>query len=375
KLGKVTSDPPKKLKGVPSLNPEEQEATDIMQALKESKKTSKRQPGTGGSSEGTGTIPRVPDGSTVISATSSEGTGTKPGVPDEEQEITKENVILEWGSEQESEHSEKDKLDDGEKDDKEGDADDEDDETESNEDDIYKYNIRVRKDEDEDMINAEVDDSVKGDEEVTNAAKADAEKTLEVKDDAKKTELPPTSSSLSVSSSFGDQLLKLSSDSSLVSTVKDITNAEINLLLEVKIQSEVPHIQSPSMLTVPMSMISKPSVLTPIQESPLKAIVTTLPHPSVSIAPSVPQQTTTPTITTEAPIITTSVSESDALFVVQLRVAKLEKDVSDLKKIDLSAEALVALKIQVPSVVDDYLGSKVRDVFQKELKKHTATLI
>ncbi|GKF55791.1 hypothetical protein Tco_0166131, partial [Tanacetum coccineum] len=82
KLGKVTSDPPKKLKG------------------------------TGGSSEGTGTIPRVFDGSIIVSATSSEGAGTKPGVPNEEKEITEENVILEWGSEQESEHSEKDKLDD-----------------------------------------------------------------------------------------------------------------------------------------------------------------------------------------------------------------------------------------------------------------------
>nr|GFC95477.1 hypothetical protein [Tanacetum cinerariifolium] len=48
---------------------EEQQATDIMQALKESNKTSKRQLGTRGSSKGT-------EGS-------SEGTGTKPGVPDE----------------------------------------------------------------------------------------------------------------------------------------------------------------------------------------------------------------------------------------------------------------------------------------------------
>ncbi|GKB11870.1 hypothetical protein Tco_0845793 [Tanacetum coccineum] len=94
KSSKVTSDHPKKLKGVPSLTPEEQEAADIMQALKESKKTRKRQPGTGGSSEGTSTIPGVPDESTVISATSSEGTGTKTGVPDKEKEITEENVIL-----------------------------------------------------------------------------------------------------------------------------------------------------------------------------------------------------------------------------------------------------------------------------------------
>ncbi|GKD43077.1 hypothetical protein Tco_1267722 [Tanacetum coccineum] len=95
KSGKVTYDPPKMLKGVPSLTPEEQEATYIMQALKESKKTRKRQPCTRGSSKGTNTKPGVPDDFTVISATSSEGTMTKPGVLDEEEEKTKENVILE----------------------------------------------------------------------------------------------------------------------------------------------------------------------------------------------------------------------------------------------------------------------------------------
>nr|GEZ52612.1 ribonuclease H-like domain-containing protein [Tanacetum cinerariifolium] len=79
----------------------------------------------------------------------------------------------------------------------------------------------------------------------------------------------------------------------------------------------------------------------------------------------------TPTITTDALIITTAVFESDALSVVQLRVAKLEKDVYELKKIDLSVEALAALKTQVLFIVDNYLGSKVRDVFQRELKKHT----
>ncbi|GJS67541.1 hypothetical protein Tco_0682105 [Tanacetum coccineum] len=171
------------------------------------------------------------------------------------------------------------------------------------------------------MINAKVKDSDKGDEEVTNAAKADAKKTSGVKDDAKKTELPPTSSSLSISLGFGDQFLKLSSNSSLVSTVKDTTDAKINSYLQT----------------------------------------TTL----------IP----TPPITTDAPIITTAIFESDALFSVQLRVDKLEKDVSDLKKIDLSAKALVALKTQVPSIVDNYLGSKVGDVFQKELKKHIADLI
>ncbi|GJZ24048.1 hypothetical protein Tco_0561507 [Tanacetum coccineum] len=82
-----SSDSSKKLKGTQTLTPAEQEAADIMKALKESKKMSKRQPGTGGSNEGTGNILGVPDESTVISRASSEGTGSKPGVPDEEKLI------------------------------------------------------------------------------------------------------------------------------------------------------------------------------------------------------------------------------------------------------------------------------------------------
>ncbi|GKA45161.1 hypothetical protein Tco_0737957 [Tanacetum coccineum] len=57
-----------KLKGAPSLTPAKQEAANIMQALKESKKTRRRQPGTGGSNEGTGSKPGVPDESIVVFA-------------------------------------------------------------------------------------------------------------------------------------------------------------------------------------------------------------------------------------------------------------------------------------------------------------------
>nr|GEW08606.1 hypothetical protein [Tanacetum cinerariifolium] len=227
-----------KHKGAPSLTLEEQEAVDIMQALKQSKKTSRIQPSTKGSNEGTSSKPGVLDESTIVFATSDKGTAIKP-------------------------RDDKDGDADNEGDDHISDTqdtDDEDVETKSNEDDIYKYKIRVRKDEDEEMINAEVDDSDKGDEEITDAAKADAKKTSEVKDDPKKTELPPSSSSLYVSSGFGDQFLKLSSDISLVSTVKDTTNLEINSLLEVKIQSKVLHTQSPFMLSVPFPESTKKQI-------------------------------------------------------------------------------------------------------------------
>nr|GEW95030.1 hypothetical protein [Tanacetum cinerariifolium] len=307
-----------KLNGAQSVTPAKKEAADIMQTFKESKKTSKKPPGTGRSSKGTGTILGVLDESTIVSATSSGGTSIKPGVPDEEKDITEENVIL----------------------DDTNDTNDEDDETESDEDEIYKYKIHVRKEDDEEMLNAEVEDSIKGDAKVSDAAKADAEKAKEAKDDSKKAELPPASSSLSISLSFGDQFLKLSSDTSLVSTVKDIIYAEISSLLDNKIQYEVPHIQSPFVLRVPVCVISKPTVLTLVQKTSLAAPITTLPLPSVSTTPSVPQQTTTPIpippIITDTPIITTTILESDALSDVQLRVVKLEK-------ICLSSRILITL--------------------------------
>ncbi|GKF61777.1 hypothetical protein Tco_0181831, partial [Tanacetum coccineum] len=76
---KRSSDSSKKLKGIQTLTPAEQEAADIMKALKESKKMSKRQPRTGGSNEGTGNILGVPDESTVISrASRDDNEETKP---------------------------------------------------------------------------------------------------------------------------------------------------------------------------------------------------------------------------------------------------------------------------------------------------------
>ncbi|GJT01711.1 reverse transcriptase domain-containing protein [Tanacetum coccineum] len=301
-----------------SLTPSEQEAANIMQALKESKKTSRRQPGTGGSNDGTGSKSRVPYESIVISATSSDGTGAKLGVANEDKDITEEKVILEWGDEQDSKHSDDDN-DDAEKDEKDGDDDDEgddhvsdkqddddeDDETESDEDNIYKCKIRVRKDEDVEMKDVEVEGSGNGDEEITNAAKEEAKKTSEAKDDTKKSELPSSSSSLSISLGFGDQFLKLSSDSSLISTVKDSADVDVSSLLDIPIQHKTPQIQSPSVQKIP---------------------------------------------------------------------CKYEKDKLILKTGDHSSVALAVLQSYVPTVVDSYLDTKVGDHLPELTKKPTPTI-
>ncbi|GJU82904.1 hypothetical protein Tco_1285269 [Tanacetum coccineum] len=231
--------------------------------LKESKKPSRRQPGTGGSSKGIGIVPGVPDESIAVFATSSEGTGTKLGVPNEEKVSTEEMVILECGSEQESEYSEEelseeeeiDCIDSEEDDEKKDDTDDDKSidlemtDDEETDDEVLQGNEQVNNDEDEEMTNAEVEESGNGgEEEDTDAAKADVKKTEGTNDDSKKAELPPTSSILSISSCFGDQFLKLSFDTSLIGIIKDTTDAEISSLLDIKIQFEVPHIQSSSVL-------------------------------------------------------------------------------------------------------------------------------
>nr|GEY77447.1 hypothetical protein [Tanacetum cinerariifolium] len=306
--------PPKKsrrcfgvrLKGVPSLTPEKQEADDTVQALKESRKTKRRQP---------------------------------------DQLDHKENDDKDGDVGNEGDDNISDTQDD----------DDEDAETESDEDEIYKYKIHVRKDVDAEMTDPE---------------------TAKLKEPI---EFPLPSSNMSFSSGFGTSFFSLS-DISLTGELKDIIKADFSSLMDIHIQQETPQIQSLSVQMVPISVIPETTNLPPIHEiltKTLVSIVVSSPHMLATI--STVQQTSTPiltpSITTDAPTITTAFPESNAIFVVQIRVAKLEKDVLELKKIDLFAEALATLKTQVPSVIDNYLGSKVTNVFQNELKKHTENLI
>ncbi|GJW36330.1 hypothetical protein Tco_0059250 [Tanacetum coccineum] len=228
------------LKGIQTLTPAEQEAADVMKALKDSRRMLGRQPGTGGSNEGTGEIPEVLD----------------------------EPIFA--------------------------DAEDDNEEIEYNSDDIYKYRINVRKNADTEM--------------------KDAEKTADITKET--TEQPLTSSSFSVPSDYGNQFLNLSH------------NEEI---------------------------FEQPLVLQ--QTTPI------------------PTTITTPPINTEAPAITTAIPEITPFIALQLRVAKLEQDMSEVKKFDHSADVLASIQSQVPPVVDKYLGTKLDDALLKTLERHTADLV
>ncbi|GJZ55232.1 hypothetical protein Tco_0610425 [Tanacetum coccineum] len=315
--------------GVLTLTPEEKLVVDRMQVLKESKNISRRQPNTRGLSEGTGVSPGVPDESTVIPATSSEGTSAKPGVPDEEKVTSEPNVILDWGSEHESEYTEEDDYDEKiewvDTDEEEEKNDDDDDkiidleqtDDEETNDEFMHGEEHVQDDDeetDDEFVHGDEQVNDDNDEEMTNAEDADTRTMIKKlltrqrqmlkiqkkqKDDIKEPEFPPLSFSLLVSSCF-----------------------------------EIPHIQSSSILTILVSVIFEPSVLTLIPETPSVAPATTLlPPSSVSTIPPVLLQTTTPIptppITTEALSITMIL---DPLHADIQRVYLLEEKCSRFNK-------------------------------------------
>ncbi|GJZ39044.1 hypothetical protein Tco_0585607, partial [Tanacetum coccineum] len=84
---------------------------------------------------------------------------------------------------------------------------------------------------------------------------------------------------------------------------------------------------------------------------------------------------TPPPINTEATTITTSLLKITPFIALQLRVARLEQEMSEVKKIDHSAAILDSIKSQVPIVVDNYLGTKLDDALLRILERHTADLI
>ncbi|GJT05189.1 hypothetical protein Tco_0839651 [Tanacetum coccineum] len=94
--------------------------------------------------------------------------------------------------------------------------------------------------------------------------------------------------------------------------------------------------------------------------------------PFAEISSSMPSLLVTPPpINTEATTITTSLPEITPFIALQLRVARLEQEMSEVKKTDV----LASIRSQVPTAVDNYLGTKLDDALLKVLERHTADLI
>ncbi|GJT76154.1 hypothetical protein Tco_1042879 [Tanacetum coccineum] len=81
---------------------------------------------------------------------------------------------------------------------------------------------------------------------------------------------------------------------------------------------------------------------------------------------------TPPPINTEATTITTSLPEITPFIALQLRVARLEQEMSEVKKTDHSADVLASIRSQVPTAIadEDAMDKEVADKVKDHKRKH-----
>ncbi|GKE79272.1 hypothetical protein Tco_1545392, partial [Tanacetum coccineum] len=285
----------------------------------------------------------------LLSDSAYEGVGLRPEVPDE---LTKKSA----DSDEEARISPEGSTDDETFlfEDKEENLedklwvsiDDDESETDDEEDDV---SIDIKKTDNERM-DTDVEDQVKGVAEMNIAKEAEEENTKRVEeqkddkelkaneeqkgDDQARDEqlvvpvsttqketpnLVQSTSSHSVSSNFGNQFIN-SPNASLIDTIPENAKAEINSLLEIQIQQDVPN----------------------IQQEPFHAV-------KVSVNPE----------TTQIPLTTPPTPPLLAI---------------ELKQADHSTAILDSIRSQVPSVAKDYLGSSLPDALKKVLQSHIEKL-
>ncbi|GJT57361.1 hypothetical protein Tco_0992415 [Tanacetum coccineum] len=75
------------------------------------------------------------------------------------------------------------------------------------------------------------------------------------------------------------------------------------------------------------------------------------------------------TVTSTPPVIAPFTDVSSSKPSLLLRVARLEQEMSEVKKTDLSADVLASIRSQVPTAVDNYLGTKLDDALLKSLSR------
>ncbi|GJX34843.1 hypothetical protein Tco_0246400 [Tanacetum coccineum] len=280
---------------------------------------------------GSGTVTKIaPIATKIKPSITNEGTGVKPGVPnvteeestkrsDQERDSGDDNTQSDSGKGLDSKH-ETDENESGSASDQEENEEEIKDDEEEEEDKFVKTPSNDTNDEDETKIKdkAERDDD-EGMDYTTNQFDDDVNGMKQVIEDAHvtlstiswKTEVPITSSSHS--SDLASKLLNFS----------DIphTDAEIISLMDVHVHHEVPSNHTPTLLTVPVSVITE-----------------------------------------SLPILTTVIPQSLPSFTPPL-VTTLEKEVVELKMND-------PLNTQVTALVDEHLDSRLgatRDEFMSYL--------
>ncbi|GKC92705.1 hypothetical protein Tco_1158147, partial [Tanacetum coccineum] len=134
-------------------------------------------------------------------------------------------------------------------------------------------------------------------------------------------------------------------------------DAKIVSLMDVHVHYEVPSNQTPTLLTVPVSVIT--------ESSPV--YTTVIPQSLPSFTPPPPQLTPTPPTTTEATNPLSALLNFASIFQFNNRVLALEKEVVELKKDDL-------FNTQVTALVDEHLDSRLGATRDKFMSYFSASI-
>nr|GEY17285.1 hypothetical protein [Tanacetum cinerariifolium] len=221
---------------------------------------------------------------------------------------------------------------------------------------LYKdVNVRLK--------DVEREEEGKGDVEITDAGRGDGsqEKSYEqVEDDSHVTltafHVTQKTESYYVSSDFASQFLNLDNVPPVENEFVSMTN--------VKVSHEEPSTQTPSFLTIPVTVISKTST----------AAAPTIPPTILPITPLPQQSTPTPTYAPTTDTTTTLIPtllDFSSIFVFDQRVFVLENKLSQLKQVDYSTQLLKTIKSQIPAMVDDQLSTRLEDSIQKAFRSYT----
>ncbi|GJZ93436.1 retrovirus-related pol polyprotein from transposon TNT 1-94 [Tanacetum coccineum] len=320
-----------KLKGMEIISDAAMLAANIKKAIQATKRDFRSQHRTGGSSEGAGSKPEVPDESKGKTKDINEGVGSKLEVPDVSTD--QESKYESWG-------------DSGDK--------VQDDEWVHTPDDYVPTDDEpqyVDDDEEYNSINKELYEDV-------NVKLKDAELADEGKGNEKLTDTEPV---YAEHEEINQEVAsaKVHDEVQATSTAAPATQKE---------KTEAPP-SSSSHFVSSNYVILEPTVLSSIPKITTKALATTI---SPFIPPFIPIPTPT---TTEATTLTLAVPKSKALSAIHLRVSDWEKEVKEFRNIDHSTILLATIKSKVLTAVREYLGKNLGDALQKVLQRHTAELI
>ncbi|GKD83816.1 hypothetical protein Tco_1350655, partial [Tanacetum coccineum] len=323
-----------------------------------------------GSGVGVDTLSKVPDEQQQKSSGTDEGTGIIPGVPDVpiyEYESEKES----WGnSDDEDKDDENDSDDLNDEGDNNNDDDDGDDD-DANDDDKQEGDDTNDDDEETDSDRTELD-SIKIpilDQSTTEYYEKeeenidDEEMMYDDEDDEVTKELYED-----VNVNLGYEDTEMTNADQGASEQQNADEPVQSSSVSSKFTSKLLNLEKPSLADNEIASLMETSAChaTAVPEN-TSGFTTIIPLPPMFFNPLLQQATPTPTpITSEA--TTSFPSLLDFLFIFRFndRVTNLEKDLSEIKQVDLYAQAISS----IPAIVDRYMDNKLGKAINKAIQAH-----